>query len=276
MQKVIHNLWISLWISLFFSSVSWGWGNLGHRMIAEYASDIVGTATLSKCKLTKELLVDHVNDPDAVWLRQRYRFPNEGPAHFFDLEEQAKDWKKKTKSENPKHGYLVYRILDWIDEAKALKNKKNWSDLSIRLYGLAHYLGDITQPLHLTSDYDGKKSGVPGIHSQFEAKMIFRFRDEIRARIAKRISKEKIPPTFVALTPKELIFSIAEQSHLKSKRLIEDSKLAYIETKKTKKGKTQKAYFKKQILWEKTGEMAVDQITLASRLLARFLNLVCE
>jgi hypothetical protein len=37
---------------------------------------------------------------------------------------------------------------------------------------LAHYIGDLTQPLHITKNYDGGDTGQKGIHAFFETKLI--------------------------------------------------------------------------------------------------------
>lgn len=37
---------------------------------------------------------------------------------------------------------------------------------------LAHYLADLHQPLHTTENFDGQRSGQPGIHSRFEGRLL--------------------------------------------------------------------------------------------------------
>jgi hypothetical protein len=49
-----------------------------------------------------------------------------------------------------------------------------WSNLRATAGALAHYVGDLHNPLHLTMDYNGQNSGHTGIHSRYESTMISR------------------------------------------------------------------------------------------------------
>ena len=49
-----------------------------------------------------------------------------------------------------------------------------WSNLRATAGALAHYVEDLHNPLHLTMDYNGQRSGHTGIHSRYESSMITR------------------------------------------------------------------------------------------------------
>jgi len=61
------------------------------------------------------------------------------------------------------------------------------------LYGLSHYIGDLSQPLHTHHDHDGQEAGLPGIHSQFETKMLNRYEEEVHSGVQARLHRESIP-----------------------------------------------------------------------------------
>ncbi len=66
-------------------------------------------------------------------------------------------------------GYAPWGIQEIFEKlVKALK--KNNVQLAIRLAAdLAHYVGDLHNPLHTTSNYNGQLTGNFGLHGRFEA-----------------------------------------------------------------------------------------------------------
>jgi hypothetical protein len=268
-------MWTLLWITL--PAAVWGWGDLGHRLIAEHGSRMADPSALSNCHVTVDQLVAHVTDPDRIWRTQRIAHPHEGVAHFFHVDSQPGDWRKRKEAQNRRQGFLVYRIADWIDEAKKLRAKQDWPVLAERLYGLAHYLGDLTQPLHLSKDYDGDAAGLPGLHSQFETKMLNRYENEIMAAVKTRLSSERIPALWPSLSARDLVFDVAQQSFAKADRLFASARPALQAPKSRKKRKKPPSpRFVKAALWEGTGAMAADQLALGARLWAHVLNSVCR
>lgn len=270
---------ILMFISLWITSNAWAWGELGHRIIAEYGSGLVENSTLANCHVTAAQLVSHTNDPDRVWRQQRRKYRFEAEAHFFHVDRQPTDWRTRKEAKDRDQGFLVYRIADWIEEARAARKAQDWDKLTERLYGLSHYLGDLTQPLHLHHDYDGKSVGLPDLHSQFESKMVSRFEEEIRNAVQKRLREEKIPALWAKTDLKTLTFDTAQQSFSKAPRMFESARPALQAPKASKRKKTKKIAeprFVKKLLWQHTGTLAVDQLTLAARLWGNALNSICK
>lgn len=263
---------------LFNSTTAWPWGELGHRIIAENAVRL-SEKSLPICKVRPEEIVSHVNDPDKIWRNSRILHPHEAQAHFFHVDRQPPNWRDRKEPVDRTQGFLVYRILDWIEESKTLLKQKNHEKLSQYLYGIAHYLGDLTQPLHLHHDYDGQEAGLPDIHTQFETKMLNRFEIEMRSIIQKSLEREKIPEFWKAIQIKNLIFDIATQSHAKVERLFKNARPA-LQITKRRKGQ-QSLYhqnqprFVKPILWKSVGSLAVEQLSLASKLVGHVINHIC-
>ncbi|MBI2606405.1 MAG: hypothetical protein HYW49_10025 [Deltaproteobacteria bacterium] len=265
--------------SLLASLDARAWGELGHRLTAEHGARLAGPEALAGCHLNETELVAHVNDPDSKWRNQRILHPHEARAHFFHVDRQPKDWRTRSDAADLKQGFLVYRIVDWAAEAKKLRAAGKWDALKERLYGIAHYLGDLSQPLHVHHDYDGDEAGVAGVHSQFETKMLNRFENRVRTQLDAKLALEKIPALWSGLSVKELVFNVGEQSHAKAAPLLERSRSALASRKPSKKNpraRERAPRFVKQKLWEATGETAVNQLALGARMIGHVLRLVCR
>lgn len=70
------------------------------------------------------------------------------------------------------YGIAVWRVQQLYDLLVAALKAKNWN-LALQMAGtLGHYVGDLAQPMHNTSDYDGQSIGRRGIHSYFETTIL--------------------------------------------------------------------------------------------------------
>ncbi len=263
-------------ITLFFvvllnSRTAFAWGKIGHEIIARSSSLIVPQGVYETCQTSAEDILQHTNDPDMVWKQKRREFKNEPRMHFFHLDDQASDWREqyqKRKIYNLQSGGLVFRIVEWMTEAKTLRLKRDYDALRVRLYGLSHYAGDLTQPLHVTKDYDGQLSGVKDLHSQFETKMVGRFQKQIEAQVRSNVTARKIPPLYASLNDFDLITDLATQSLAKKQRLVDAAKKSIVRQKNGPR-------FIKKELFQHAGSLAIDQLTISSQLWAYIISSIC-
>src|SRR5690242_15906242 len=116
---IVVNMFITLWIT----HAAWAWGALGHRIIAENGSALVADSLKKNCRITDLNLTEHTNDPDKIWRQQRFLHPHEAVVHFFHVDRQPPDWRTRSDAKDRTQGVLVYRIVDWVAEAKALRKK---------------------------------------------------------------------------------------------------------------------------------------------------------
>lgn len=276
LNRYILGVFISLWITL----PAFGWGELGHKIIAQYGTELTKSSALKNCHVTAEQIIEHTNDPDKIWRDQRFKHPNEAQMHFFHVDRQPLDWRAVNKPTDTKQGRLVYHLIDWVEDARDLKKEKKWSELAEHIYGISHYIGDLTQPLHLHHDYDGREAGLPDLHAQFETKMLNRFEKEIRAGVQSRLAKEKLPEYWSSLSVQELVLNTAEQSNAKVERLFHQAKPALILPHISKRRKTShkppQPRFDKKILFEESGQLAEDQLALGAKILGYVLNSICQ
>lgn len=260
-----------LFTAALHSQAAFAWGKIGHEIIARSSALIISKSTYEACQISAEEILQHTNDPDMVWKQKRREFKNEPRMHFFHLDDQASDWREqylKKKTYNLQGGGLVFRIVEWIAEAKTLRSKGDYDALRIRLYGLSHYTGDLTQPLHVSKDYDGQLSGVKDLHAQFETKMVGRFQKEIETQVRSHVAARKIPPLYSSLNDFDLITDLATQTLAKKQRLIDAAKKSIVRQKNGPR-------FKKRDLFQHAGTLAVDQLTISSQLWAYILSSIC-
>ncbi len=251
------------------------WGTKAHEMITEHGASLAGENVLKNCKLTIKNLSEHSIDPDTKWKRDRRRHPDEREAHFFHLDRQPIDWKSKSSTPDIRNGYLPYKIVSWFERAKKLKSDENWTDLAETMYGVVHYLGDITMPLHLTSDFDGQNVGLDGVHSQWESKMLYRYIDDFNNDLKLTLKNHGIPKLWQNLKYRDIIYTIAEQSYSKVTALYSSAAPALIYgTRRNQKHK--KPRFSKPLLKIHTGKLATEQLAVASRLIGHTIIEICS
>ena len=267
-------------VVILISSKSYAWGTRGHELIAYRGSGLVSQQILENCHITIDQLAEHCSDPDVKWRRDRRRHPDEALAHFFHVDKQPRDWRDRDKASDLSQGFLVYRIVKWADDAKELKKQGKWVELSERLFGLVHYIGDLTMPLHLTSKHDGKEVGLPDLHKQWETAMVRRYYDELDQMVMKELKQQQVPPLWKTMELKTLIFNIAEQSYSKSEKLFSLSadslEVPRVGRHGRRRHQSPTPRFTKPKLFEATGGLAAQQLALASRLWAHTLSLVCQ
>lgn len=218
------------------------WGRRGHSTVAAVAATIV--AKEEKKNWIKAHTVDlsyYANVPDLVW-KKKETFAREEPEHFIDMdllrsqmgiEQYKKPWPSDRKAFEDLYpkvpestGRLPWRISEISSKlasvADRLKENKSNDQSRQDLEGewlvlagiLAHYVGDLSQPLHVTENYDGQKTKQKGIHLYFEDTLV----NELYPRLDDYVYEEtkrlwpKLKRTLASLTLNQLIRQLAEDS----------------------------------------------------------------
>lgn len=174
---------------------AFGWSERGHHAICAVATRLVKTPELSSFLLPKGHMMGHLcNIPDISWRSLSEKETRVGnPTHYFEpdlygvplekvplnFDEAAVFFSKFTKDFPTDIGSAWWRAAQFYNLAIAagkrrLKTAKQddaqneiltmVTDMGV----MGHFVGDIVQPFHNTSDYDGWKSGHGGIHSYYE------------------------------------------------------------------------------------------------------------
>jgi hypothetical protein len=93
---------------------------------------------------------------------------------------------------------------DQVKERQALQEK--WFMLA---GPMAHYVGDLSMPLHVSENYDGQLTGQKGIHHYFEEDMVDQLYPELAAKVA--AEARKAWPGFTKKNAGKSVLELLEQ-----------------------------------------------------------------
>jgi hypothetical protein len=95
---------------------------------------------------------------------------------------------------------------------------------------MAHYVGDVSQPLHVTSDYDGPAGSHDGIHAFFESENIDdadpdALTAQVRAKAAALVAQKDVPATFDGTVVRGVFREVARAGAFVDEVFANDAKL---------------------------------------------------
>ncbi len=206
------DLWTLLFIfCIGHSQLAMAWGERGHDLVARVAARLLIQDHSAAPQLTqpfafKEHMLGHLaNVPDIVWRNgDAATREQNSPTHYFNIDRlikmpsatalpltisQAYAAAKEQKLElSNRVGTAPWRIQQlgqsmrqqFADAGKALARKKpsekglNAAVDRALLHGgiMAHFVGDLGNPMHTVADYDGYGSGQGGLHAYFESEAV--------------------------------------------------------------------------------------------------------
>lgn len=177
---------IFLAASMLLSSSAFAWGPAGHRLVNRVAIELMNSDLAPLFQNNSANLQRLANVPDAIWkqpaTKERERF-----THFFQWNiYKSSSLASLMPISLTRAAYLTgetYLIENgtsvWRADQlyKMLVNairSQDWVG-ALQLAGvMGHYMGDMSQPMHITSDYDGQSINRRGIHAYFESILIDR------------------------------------------------------------------------------------------------------
>lgn len=181
MMSVIFS-WVTvgLVIGPLPAELGFAWGSKGHSQIAECASTLTTTGKTFWSANTKNLSV-LANVPDAVW-KTLPTARSEKPTHYFqpdfyfsessefDLfpQKYASAVSKYSEKIVIENGTAVWRVSQLYALAVEAFRRGDYDSGLIYAGTMGHYVGDLSQPLHVTTNFDGQQTGDRGIHQFFE------------------------------------------------------------------------------------------------------------
>jgi hypothetical protein len=195
-------------------SRSHAWGLATHRAIEEAAIDTLPEPLRGYFRVHREQISDWSVEPDTV-LKERYG-REEAVRHFIDLDlygsppfaslpRTYSDAVRRFGEDVVKQRGTVPWAIDEMHERMAHELRHgDWRAAGkAGAYG-GHYVADATMPLHAVADYDGQKSGSPGVHKAFEHEVVDadlrRIMRQVRPRLRPaRASEYDLDTVFAAL-----------------------------------------------------------------------------
>lgn len=209
-------------ISLFLPArEAFAWGRIGHDLSARVAAHLVSESTEKTFFKSRAFdLGYYANVPDLVW-KKPATYETEWTNHFMDLEIFDREIKKaieegrlsakdepydlsraafdtKFPAVEQKAGRAFWRIrelekrlqvtADLLKQKDILKEERHRLQLEwlIVAGAIGHYVADLSQPLHVTENYDGQLTDQKGIHAHFEDTLV----DQLWPSIAMQVFKE--------------------------------------------------------------------------------------
>ena len=238
---------LALMISLSYPVTSLAWGKRGHALVCQTAAYL--NATDAQTEFLKSSSFDlgyYCNAPDLVW-KAPATYKQEWFNHFMDMERFDRAF-RSSAVKNPfeldraafdaaftqvkeSDGRAFWRIREFeqiidastlslrghdLAEAQRQELQLKWITVS----GLmGHYVGDLSQPLHVTENYDGAATGQKGIHHFYEEVLVDELFSNDRGNIeadVERGARQQWPAFHRAnqgKTTLQILMSLADESN---------------------------------------------------------------
>lgn len=177
--RVRRVLILAMALGVALPTSGWTWGGATHHYIAQNYSKHLPPA-MDGLRVYDSIVDLKVTDPDT----RRPTTPGEAPRHFIDIdyypEFLAGTLTHDRAALEAQYGaatVLNVGIVPWaVGEVVSTLTQQfqagQWSASATTIADLCHYVGDATQPLHCTQNYDGQLTGNSGIHSRYETSMM--------------------------------------------------------------------------------------------------------
>jgi hypothetical protein len=167
--------------------------------VGQVASEIVEDGRMF-WGANEKALATFSNTPDVYW-KQGSSAANEKPTHWFHLDFYSEDGAplpsffkiyrevlaRYSEEKVKDNGTGTWRVEQFFAEALS-ELKAGRYETALQFAGaMSHYVGDLSQPLHVTQNYDGQLTDQKGIHAYFETENLERadaqeLRDEVLER----------------------------------------------------------------------------------------------
>jgi hypothetical protein len=159
------------------SAFAWGFG--AHHYIAQNYSKHL-PPSIDGLRAYDATVDAHVTDPDT----RRSSTPGEEYRHYIDIDSYSEFvfglMPHDRATLEAGYGATFVRdtgVVPWaIGEVVTTLTQQfqagQWSTAALTIADLCHYVGDATQPLHCTKNYNGQLTGNTGVHSRYETTMI--------------------------------------------------------------------------------------------------------
>lgn len=167
------------------------WGGKGHSTVNRIAISMVANPQAKKfLDANSQQIIRFANTPDVKWKSG----PNaniEKPMHWFEMDAYGENRLGNGIADLPflraeqelgkdyvtKYGSAMWRVSDFYVQLVAALKKGDFKR-AVQIAGvMGHYVGDMTQPMHASSDYDGQSINKPGVHKYYETTLVDRIDD---------------------------------------------------------------------------------------------------
>jgi S1/P1 Nuclease len=178
-------------IGLIGSTQAFAWGQKGHSTVNRVAISMVANPQAKRfLDANSTQIIEFAKVPDIKW-KNGPDAEKEKPMHWFQMDgyngnrfgEELADFllgKAQTELTTQfisKNGLAMWRVSDFYIQLVEALRAGNFKR-AIQVAGvMGHYVGDMTQPMHASSDYDGQSINNPGVHKYYETTLVDRLDD---------------------------------------------------------------------------------------------------
>lgn len=160
------------------------WGASGHKLVNRVAVETMNSDLAALFQNNSDNLQRLANVPDVLWKRPATK-EKEKFAHFFQWDKYrssaiatqmpipiAQAMRALGNQYLVTNGTAVWRVDQLYKMLVAAIRSEDWTR-TLQIAGvMGHYVGDLSQPMHVTADYDGQSIQRQGIHSYFETVLL--------------------------------------------------------------------------------------------------------
>ena len=181
------------------------WGGKGHATVNRIAIDMVANPEAKKFLSANSVqVIRFANTPDVKW-KSGPSASIEKPMHWFEMdgyngnrfgEELPNMVFGRVRDELGqdfvgKYGLAMWRVSDFYVQLVAAFKKGDFKR-AVQISGvMGHYVGDMTQPMHASTDYDGQSINKPGIHKYYETTLVDRINEQHLVDVVQRAAGER-------------------------------------------------------------------------------------
>jgi len=182
---------VTLALAFALPGAAHAWGGATHHYIARNWSQHL-PPEIDGLRAYDAVVDAHVTDADT---RRPYT-PGEGPRHYIDIDaypeflagtlphDRAELERRYGTGVVAANGIVPWAVADVVTTLAAQFRAAQWDASALTIADLCHYVGDATQPLHCTANFDGQQTGDPGVHARYETDLMALHLDELHTPAA--------------------------------------------------------------------------------------------
>lgn len=232
----------SLAVAFVWNCTAHAWGARGHQIVAKMGAELAKEGKAFWDRNNEEIASLSIV-PDKYWKTG----PNSGTeqfTHWFQIDgyysnpndyplfplKYLKAVKEFSEKKVVKNGTAIWRSEQFFEEAVLALRERRYSNALEYAGVMAHYVGDLSQPLHVTTNYDGEETGNDGIHKFFESDNLNKtqvrgLETDVYRRARALLSNKKYLKSFDVELNKAIFYSVLRSSESVEKILDTDNKL---------------------------------------------------
>jgi hypothetical protein len=240
----------------------WSWGFATHHYIAQNYSKHL-PPYIDGLRVYDGEVDGKVTDPDT----RRPTTPGESYRHYIDIDNYPEFFTGTLSHDRAEleaqygaatvldNGIVPWAVGEVVSTLTLQFQNQQWSAAATTIADLCHYVGDASQPLHCTRNYDGQFTGNNGIHSRYESTMMSPHIGELITPVT--------PVTYYP-NPVEAMFEIVDDSWAGVSTVLEADNTA----RAASGGSFNSTYYAS--LWSSTQSLTRSRINVAAVATASF------